>query len=196
MTPQDRVCSMLQRERFRNRYIVTKVTIKMLYAINFEGRPIDHFLFSEDPFNFAQGRFVIHDDTQWSGPDPAPLAQIRRADQLHHVLYVIQDAAAEWYTTDVARVFRTVHSDAVNNVPHLAPPQVINAMCNLYQAVFGELFDDILRRSPLCIHYQVAKDCSFPRCSHTHSLHRLPPDVLQWVVQRHGALKSEHPQHA
>ncbi|KAL3669926.1 hypothetical protein V7S43_005300 [Phytophthora oleae] len=179
-------------------------------------------------------------------------------------------------------VFRTVHDDAVNNVPHAAPPQVINAMCNLYQAAFGELFDDILhhvpsrdlnsraqrvlrrdssayqqyvalvlndavvhtvlrgppsepreaqrqahscprsRRQPyqsgrsdqpsiipaatrtqipmvngaqVCIRYQVERDCTFPRCHHTHALHRLPPDVLQWVVNRHGPYKREHPQH-
>ncbi|KAL3669217.1 hypothetical protein V7S43_005600 [Phytophthora oleae] len=119
----------------------------MLYTVNFGRRPIDYFLSSEDPFDYAQGRAVIHDDTQWSGPEPAPLSQIRRADQLHYVLYVIQDAAAEWYPDDVAMVFRTVHGDAVNNVPHAAP-QVINTMCNLYQAAFGELFDDILHHVP------------------------------------------------
>ncbi|KAL3673064.1 hypothetical protein V7S43_002359 [Phytophthora oleae] len=126
---------MLQREHFRNRYLVTKATIKMMYA----------------------DKAVNYDDTPWGGPEQAPHAQIRRADQQHPVLYVIQDTAAEWYLPDVAVVFQTFHGDAINNVPHTAPPKIINAMCNLYQATFRELFDDILHHVPSCDLYPRAQ---------------------------------------
>ncbi|OWY93795.1 hypothetical protein PHMEG_00036674, partial [Phytophthora megakarya] len=144
MSAHDRACFMLQHERFRGRYRVTKVAIKMLYAVNFGSRPFDHFLSSEDPGMFYQDRSIVHDDTQWSGPEPSPRFQIRRADQLHHVLHVIQEAAAEWYPSDLAVVFRSVHGDALHSVPQRSPSQVVHARCNLYQAVFGELIQHIL----------------------------------------------------
>ncbi|RLN89746.1 hypothetical protein BBJ28_00016057 [Nothophytophthora sp. Chile5] len=146
MPTQDRVCSMLQHERFRGIYRVTKVTVKMLYAVNFDSRPIDHFLSSEDPVAYASDRTVIHEDTQWGGAELPSAHQIRRADQFHHVLYAIQDAAAEWYPMDVVAVFCAVHSHAVRDVPGTAPPQEIHAICNLYSAVFSALFDEILHR--------------------------------------------------
>ncbi|KAE9305491.1 hypothetical protein PR003_g21479 [Phytophthora rubi] len=144
MSPQDRVCSMFQHERFRNRYRVTKVTTKMLYSVDFSSRPLDHFLSSEEPGAYQQERTVVHDDTLWGGAEPGPPFQIRQADQLHRVLQVIQEAAAEWYPPDLAVVFRTIHGDAIHNVPQQAPTQVVHAWCNLYQAVLGELFNDVL----------------------------------------------------
>ncbi|OWZ05516.1 hypothetical protein PHMEG_00022385 [Phytophthora megakarya] len=192
MSAHDRACFMLQHERFRGRYRVTKVAVKMLYAVNFGSRPFNHFLSSEGPGMFYQDRSIVHDDTQWSGPEPSQRFQIRRADQLHQVLHVIQEAAAEWYPSDLAMVFRSVHGDALHSVPQRSPSQVVHARCNLYQAVFGELFQDILN---VCVRYQTATGLSFPRCPHVHRLHNLPSDVLQWIADHHGALKGGHPQH-
>eukprot|EP00644_Phytophthora_capsici_P008229 jgi/Phyca11/17207/fgenesh1_pg.PHYCAscaffold_26_\ len=107
-------------------------------------RPFDHFLSSEDPGGYRQDRTVVHEDSQWGGSEPAPAFTIRRADQLHQVLHVLQEAAMEWYPSDVAAVFRTVHGDAVQNVPLAAPKELLNAMCNLYQAIFSNLYDDLL----------------------------------------------------
>ncbi|RLN87605.1 hypothetical protein BBJ28_00015929 [Nothophytophthora sp. Chile5] len=132
MSTQDRVYSTLEHERFRRQYRVTKVTIKMLYALNFFNRPIDHFLPLEDIGGHQQGRKVIHDDAQWVGPEPAPLYQIRRAEQLHHVLHVTQDVAAARYPADVTDVSRSVHGHAIHHVPRSTPIQVVNVMCNLY----------------------------------------------------------------
>ncbi|RLN94474.1 hypothetical protein BBJ28_00021767, partial [Nothophytophthora sp. Chile5] len=154
MSTQVRVCSMLQHERFRGRYRVTKITVKMLFAVNFGSRPIDHFLSSEDPVTYAPDRTVIHKDIQLGGAEPPPAHQIRRADQLHHVLYAIQDAAAKWYPTDVVAVFRAVHTHAVRDVPGTAPPQEIHAICNLYSAVFGALFDDICTETHMLLHWE------------------------------------------
>lgn len=56
---------------------------------------------------------------------------------MHQVLHVLQEAAAEWYPSEVAAVFRTVHGDAVQNVSLAAPRELLNAMCNLYQAEEG-----------------------------------------------------------
>ncbi|ETN01497.1 hypothetical protein PPTG_24051 [Phytophthora nicotianae INRA-310] len=140
MSPQDKVCAMLQHERFRNRYHITKVAVKMLYAVNFHSRPIDHFLSSEDPSTFHQDRTVVHDDGQWGGVEPGPRFHIRQADQLHHVLHVIQDATAEWYPADVAAIFRAVHGDAVHQA-------VFEGLCNvvLYRVDSRDFMERALR---------------------------------------------------
>ncbi|GMF47131.1 unnamed protein product [Phytophthora fragariaefolia] len=135
---------MLQHERFWDRYRVAKVTIKMLYAVDFASRPRHHFLYSEDPATYHQDRTVLHDDGQWGGPEPAPRFQIRRAVRLHPVIWAIQDAASEWYPSYVVAVLRAVHTHATYEVPGTAPHQEIHAMCNMYQAVFRQLFEDIL----------------------------------------------------
>ncbi|KAE8956924.1 hypothetical protein PR001_g31562 [Phytophthora rubi] len=70
--------------------------------------------------------------------------QINRADQLHQVLYTIQDAAFMWYPSDLAAVFRSLHGDSVRSLQPTAPAQLLYAMCNLYQAIFSDLFDDLL----------------------------------------------------
>ncbi|KAE8876175.1 hypothetical protein PF002_g29698 [Phytophthora fragariae] len=70
--------------------------------------------------------------------------QINRADQLHQVLYTIQDAASMWYPSDLAAVFRSLHGDSVRLLQPTAPAQLLYAMCNLYQAIFSDLFDDLL----------------------------------------------------
>ncbi|EGZ14432.1 hypothetical protein PHYSODRAFT_422160, partial [Phytophthora sojae] len=150
----------------RGRYRVTKVSIKMLYAVNFHSRPIGHFLSSEDAGGVRQDWTVVHDDTLWGGHETVPAHVIRRADHLHRVLHVIQDAAAEWYPSAVADIFRAVHDHALHHVPKSAPLQLLNAMCNVYQAVFSGLFEDIHQippenGAPVCVRYQVVKDCTF-----------------------------------
>ncbi|KAG1691648.1 hypothetical protein DVH05_026811 [Phytophthora capsici] len=116
---------------------------KMLFSVGFFSRPFDYFLSADDHGGFRHERTVFHDDAQWSGPEPALGATIRLASDLHQVLYVIQDAASLWYPGCVAAVFRVIHGDAVQNVPTTAPTQLLTAMCNLYQAVFYEVYDDI-----------------------------------------------------
>jgi hypothetical protein len=44
MSLLDRVSSIQHRDTLRNRYRVTKVTAKMLFAVNFGTRQLDHFL--------------------------------------------------------------------------------------------------------------------------------------------------------
>ncbi|KAG7376238.1 hypothetical protein PHYPSEUDO_013936 [Phytophthora pseudosyringae] len=107
-------------------------------------RPFDHFLSSDAPGAYHQDRTVIPEDSQWDGPEPAPVVPIRRPDQLHQVLYTIQDAATLGYPSDLATVFRTVHGDSVRSLQPNAPSQLLYAMCNLYQAIFSDLFDDLL----------------------------------------------------
>ncbi|KAF1791676.1 hypothetical protein GQ600_7537 [Phytophthora cactorum] len=125
MSPQDRVDSMLQYERFCNRYRVTKVTTNMLYAVNLA---VGLSTTSDDPATFQQLRTLVH-DIQWGGPEPDALFQIRLVDQLHHVPHVIQKVATECYPPDLAMVFRTVHGDAVHNVPRRAPTQTCTKPC-------------------------------------------------------------------
>jgi hypothetical protein len=144
MCPHDRVCFMLRQERFRGQYRATKVTSKMIFSVDFSSRPLDYFLASEAPGAYHQDRNVLHEDSQWGGPDPPPVTPIRRADQLHQVLYTIQDAASMWYPADLAAVFRYVHGDAVQSLQPQAPPQLLSAMCNLYQLIFSALSDDLI----------------------------------------------------
>ncbi|ETO69257.1 hypothetical protein F444_14163 [Phytophthora nicotianae P1976] len=115
----------------------------MLFSVDFFSRPFDHFLSSDDSGGFRHERTVFRDDAQWGGPEPAPSTTIRSAGQLHQVLYVPQDAASLWYPECLAAVFRVIHGDTVQNVPTTAPTLLLTAMCNLYQAVFYEIYDDI-----------------------------------------------------
>ncbi|GMF33014.1 unnamed protein product [Phytophthora fragariaefolia] len=108
----------------------------MRYAVDFASRPFDHFQSSEDPAAYRQDRTVLHDDGQWGGPEPAPRFQVRRAVHRHSVILAIQDAASEWYPSDVVAVLRAVHTHAIYEVPGTAPFQEIRAMCNL--TVFSE----------------------------------------------------------
>ncbi|OWY95680.1 hypothetical protein PHMEG_00034251 [Phytophthora megakarya] len=55
--------------------------------------------------------------------------------------------------------------------------------------------DPLVNGTQVCVRYQTATGCSFPRCTHVHRLHNLPSDVLQWIADHHGALKGGHPQH-
>ncbi|GLD93423.1 hypothetical protein PINS_up002015 [Pythium insidiosum] len=142
--PHDRICTLRRVEQFRARYRVSKVTTKMLFSVNFFTCPIDHFLSSADGDRYVQERVVTHDSTHWGGAEPAPTHTITRADQLQRALYVIQDAATQWYTDSVARVFRAVLHDATTNIVPAATPQIINAMMNLYVTVFSTLFANLL----------------------------------------------------
>jgi hypothetical protein len=116
----------------------------MLFSIDFYSRPLDYFLSSAAPGAYHQDRNVLHEDSQWGGLEPPPVTTIRRADQLHQVLYTIQDAASMWYPADLAEVFRYVHGDAVQSLQPQAPPQLLSAMCNLYQSIFSALSDDLI----------------------------------------------------
>ena len=271
---------MLRIEQFRRRYRATKVTAKMLFAVDFFSRPLDHFLSADGSDQFVEPRLVTHDATQWSGAEPAPANTIRRSDQLHRTLHAIQDAASFWYPDDLSRAFRAVHNNASHFVQPWATETVINAMCNLYSAVFATLFNSILSGTPLhllegratqamqrdspeyhqyvgivlsdammnqvlrapgaprrhhspprqrlghrppprgpangnqpnvipaavrrniptsdghavCLRFQVMKDCDFLRCSKAHVFATLPGNVLKWLVDNHGSLKSDHPQ--
>ncbi|KAG7376171.1 hypothetical protein PHYPSEUDO_014141 [Phytophthora pseudosyringae] len=115
----------------------------MMFSVVFFSRPFDYFLSSDAPGVYHRDRIVVHEDSQWGGPEPAPLVQIRRADQLHQALYTIQDAATSWYPSDLVAVFRTVQGDLVRSLQPNAPSQLLYAMCNLYQAIFSDLFDDL-----------------------------------------------------
>ncbi|KAG2962221.1 hypothetical protein PC118_g21543 [Phytophthora cactorum] len=112
-------------------------------------RPFYHFLSSEHTVGYRQDRTVVHDDSLWGGSEPAPTLQIRRADQFHQVLHTIQEAVALSYPFDLAAVFRLVHGDATQNVAVSGPAPLVKAMCNVYQAVFSNLFEDILNGVPL-----------------------------------------------
>ena len=284
---QDRIRNMHRVEQFRARYRVTKVTTKMLFAVNFVSRPIDHFLSTSDGDQYLHQRVVTHDGTQWGGAEPAPAHTISTAAQLQRVLYTIQDAATIWYPDAVGRVFRTVLNHANHNITANANVAVVNAMMNLYTSVFSTMFSTVLsgadlwelegsaqrtlrpdsqeygqyvrqplnevvmgavfrpvgqqlaqaygrqrandqRRPPgggppgggpngprppkvppqiraqipvvngkqVCLRFQGARDCDFPRCQHTHTLVNLPAAVLQFINDAHGALKREHPQHS
>ncbi|KAF1777775.1 Zinc finger, CCCH-type [Phytophthora cactorum] len=46
----------------------------------------------------------------------------------------------------------------------------------------------------VCIHFQAASGCSFPRCRHAHEMRQQPPDVFRWVTSHDGALKDGRPQ--
>ncbi|KAG6950050.1 hypothetical protein JG687_00014479 [Phytophthora cactorum] len=149
MSWHDRVCTIHRQESFRGRYRVTKPTTKMLFSVDFFSRPFYHFLSSEHTVGYRQDRTVVHDDSLWGGSEPAPTLQIRRADQFHQVLHTIQEAVALSYPFDLAAVFRLVHGDATQNVAVSGPAPLVKAMCNVYQAVFSNLFEDILNGVPL-----------------------------------------------
>ncbi|KAG3078167.1 hypothetical protein PI125_g21055 [Phytophthora idaei] len=149
MSWHDRVCTIHRQESFRGRYRVAKPTTNILFSVDFFSRPFYHFLSSEHTGGYRQDRAVVHDDSLWGGSEPAPTLQIRRADQFHQALHTIQEAVALWYPFDLAAVFRLVHGDATQNVAVSAPAPLVNAMCNLYQAVFSNLFEDILNGVPL-----------------------------------------------
>ncbi|KAG2892676.1 hypothetical protein PC117_g23960 [Phytophthora cactorum] len=144
-----RCCTIHRQESFRGRYRVTKPTTKMLFSVDFFSRPFYHFLSSEHTVGYRQDRTVVHDDSLWGGSEPAPTLQIRRADQFHQVLHTIQEAVALSYPFDLAAVFRLVHGDATQNVAVSGPAPLVKAMCNVYQAVFSNLFEDILNGVPL-----------------------------------------------
>ncbi|GMF51793.1 unnamed protein product [Phytophthora fragariaefolia] len=107
-------------------------------------RPFDHFLSADSVGDYHQDRTGVHEESQWNGHDLPPRFPIRRADQLHQVLYVLQDAVTCLYPHDLVAVFRAVHGDAVQALGPATPAQVLYVMCNLYQAIFADLFDDIL----------------------------------------------------
>ncbi|OWZ11638.1 hypothetical protein PHMEG_00015312 [Phytophthora megakarya] len=58
------------------------------------------------------------------------------------------NAASEWYPADVVAAIRAVHTHAIYDVLGTAPLQEAHAMCNLYQAVFRQLINEILHEIP------------------------------------------------
>jgi hypothetical protein len=129
---------MLQAELFRCRYLATKVTTKMLFAVDFGSRPLDHFLALDEDL-VLERRLVQHDTSLWSGADPAPRRHIDSPSHLQRALYAIQDASVVWYPDDLARVFRTVAGHSAHALPPWASSTQVSAMCNLYSAVFASL---------------------------------------------------------
>jgi hypothetical protein len=146
MTPHDRICRILQHERARGRYRASKVTSKMLYAVDFSSRPLDYFMASSDSMHPRALRSVEFDASHWGSKESRPEARISTARQLQGTLYNIQDAANEWYPFHVAQAFSAVHGDSLAHVPQDAISVHVTAMCNLYTAVFAQLFRDIQRR--------------------------------------------------
>jgi hypothetical protein len=139
---QDRVTNMLQTERFRGQYHASKTTTKMLYAVDFFTRPLDHFLPPTDP--------ARHDDTQrWGEEEQLPPNTISRPDQLHSVLHAIVSATTEWYPNDIAQVFRTVLNQATRQVRSHTTQPVLHAFIKLYTAVFKNLYENITEQVPL-----------------------------------------------
>ncbi|OWZ19970.1 hypothetical protein PHMEG_0005689 [Phytophthora megakarya] len=53
MKNQYRVCFMLQLEHSPDRYRVIKLTIMMVFAVDFGYAPIHHFLSSHDPYDIS-----------------------------------------------------------------------------------------------------------------------------------------------
>ncbi|KAK1928978.1 Retrovirus-related Pol polyprotein from transposon TNT 1-94 [Phytophthora citrophthora] len=68
----------------------------------------------------------------------ARLMSIGLACQLHHVQWGLLDAAVEWYPSGVMAVFRTIHAHMIREVSEA------HTLCNVSQAVFGKLFNDII----------------------------------------------------
>ena len=142
----DRVCELHHHEMVRNRYRVTKVTAKMLFAVNFGTRQLDHFL--PPPAQSGGSRAVVHDPATWSSADTSPPFLIRSISDLRATLHRIQEAATEWYPQPVADVFRVVYTDAQSSMFDDAPPDLVHGVVNLYSHAFSELFRDISEAMP------------------------------------------------
>ncbi|EGZ21160.1 hypothetical protein PHYSODRAFT_329180 [Phytophthora sojae] len=63
----DRVSAIQHHETLRNRYRVTKVTAKMIFAVSFGTRPLDHFL--PPPAQSGGRHSVTHDSATWGAGD-------------------------------------------------------------------------------------------------------------------------------
>ncbi|KAG1712526.1 hypothetical protein DVH05_000269 [Phytophthora capsici] len=272
MSLLDRVSTIQTQETLRNRYRVTKVTAKMLFAVNFGTRQLDHFL--PPPTQSGGGRSVGHDPATWSSADTSPVASIQSIEDLRQTLHIIEEAAVEWYPRPVAEVFRAVYSNSSSRMLNNAPHDLMVATLNLYTQVFTSIFQAIrdgeragslvdlaqsimARGSPdynrlvrdvidegiirtwgrneasyrtstsrhdhrttsranrktgskaippeikallpkhdgndICLRFQTKKGCDFPNCRNAHELVSLPDAVVTHVTNRHGDLKSGHP---
>ncbi|EEY63654.1 uncharacterized protein PITG_02120 [Phytophthora infestans T30-4] len=136
--PNDRVSTILHEETRRGQYRVTKVTAKMVFAVDFGTRPIDHFLPPSAHGN--GGRTVVHDSSTWTSGDSVPGGLITSMDDLRATLQCIREVATEWYPRDIVDVFAAVCADATSRVLNNAPTGLVHAMINLYSHVFSRLF--------------------------------------------------------
>ncbi|KAI9998038.1 hypothetical protein PInf_002372 [Phytophthora infestans] len=134
----DRVSTILHEETRRGQYRVTKVTAKMVFAVDFGTRPIDHFLPPSAHGN--GGRTVVHDSSTWTSGDSVPGGLITSMDDLRATLQCIREVATEWYPRDIVDVFAAVCADATSRVLNNAPTGLVHAMINLYSHVFSRLF--------------------------------------------------------
>ncbi|KAE9247525.1 hypothetical protein PF002_g6231 [Phytophthora fragariae] len=137
----DRVSAIQHHETLRNRYRVTEVTAKMIFAVNFGTRPLDHFL--PPPAQSGGRRSVTHDSATWGSGDTVPVAHIISISDLRRALSRIYEAAVEWYPRPVAEVFSIVHANATKDTSDNAPRDLVYATINLYTLVFTRLFQSI-----------------------------------------------------
>eukprot|EP00644_Phytophthora_capsici_P011168 jgi/Phyca11/545541/estExt2_Genewise1Plus.C_PHYCAscaffold_180211 len=134
----DRVSTILHEETRRGQYRVTKVTAKMVFAVDFGTRPIDHFL--PPSAHGDGGRTVVHDSSTWTSGDTVPGGLITSMDDLRATLQCIREVATEWYPREIVDVFAAVCADATSRVLNNAPTGLVHAMVNLYTHVFSGLF--------------------------------------------------------
>ncbi|POM79282.1 hypothetical protein PHPALM_3086 [Phytophthora palmivora] len=133
----DRVSFILNEERRRGLYRVTKVTAKMIFAVDFGTRPIDHFLPSSA--QSSGGRTVVPDSSTWASGDTLPSGSISSIHDLRSTLQCIHQVATEWYPEEVANVFSAVYYNSTSHVVNAVPPPMVYAMVNLYTHVFSRL---------------------------------------------------------
>ncbi|KAE8981113.1 hypothetical protein PR002_g23922 [Phytophthora rubi] len=167
----DRVSAIQHHETLRNRYRVTKVTAKMIFAVNFGTRPLDHFL--PPPAQSGGRRSVTHDSATWGSGDTVPGAHIISISDLRRALSRIYEAAVEWYPRPVAEVFSIVHANATKDTLDNAPRDLVYATINLYTLVFTRLFQSIQDDN----HASVLADEARATLSHSS------PDYIRLVRQ-------------
>ncbi|KAE9353474.1 hypothetical protein PF008_g4979 [Phytophthora fragariae] len=167
----DRVSAIQHHETLRNRYRVTEVTAKMIFAVNFGTRPLDHFL--PPPVQSGGRRSVTHDSATWGSGDTVPVAHIISISDLRRALSRIYEAAVEWYPRPVAEVFSIVHANATKDTSDNAPRDLVYATINLYTLVFTRLFQSIQDDN----HASVLADEARATLSHSS------PDYIRLVRQ-------------
>ncbi|KAI9981641.1 hypothetical protein PInf_009474 [Phytophthora infestans] len=104
MSLLDRVADIQQRETLMNRYRVTKVTAKMIFAVSLGTRRLNHFL--PPPTHSGGGRSITHDPATWSSAATSPAAYIYSIKDLRLALSRFGEAAVEWYPRPVAESIR------------------------------------------------------------------------------------------
>ncbi|OWZ01713.1 LOW QUALITY PROTEIN: hypothetical protein PHMEG_00026845, partial [Phytophthora megakarya] len=83
----DRVSFILHEEMRRGQYCVIKVTTKMIFAVDFDTKPLDHFF--PPSVQGGGGRTVVHDSSTWSSGDTVPGGSIASMDDLRAPLCML-----------------------------------------------------------------------------------------------------------